>query len=159
MCLKILRDQQCPKYSNPPIKPNNQSYWDHIFPRFWCVTWTLPEALNLYMHDLMHCAAATWLANNCMNEQACRCKQVAGECIFSMYYIWVRMEGLGSITSRLTGKPVINRRLEGSHYIVDDGSYRWDGSTCSQTDPGILTQASCWRVCKKCLAGSRKWIR
>lgn len=44
--------------------------WDHIS---FCLMWTLAESLYLYMHDLMHYNAPTWVADNWMNDQGCRC--------------------------------------------------------------------------------------
>lgn len=57
------------------VNTNIQSHWDHILSytaHSWQFpdsdVWSLTKSINLYLHDFVHCAAATWLAG-CLNSQ------------------------------------------------------------------------------------------
>lgn len=67
MCIKIQGDQEPLKYSNRPVRDQQpcrgQSHWDHTFSSLRRLMWTITGSLDLYLHDRMHCAAATWLAD------------------------------------------------------------------------------------------------
>lgn len=78
-CKKILRNQQFQKYLNQPLwnqQPyHSQCHQGHFFFFFfyWCLMWTITEALHLYLLDYMHWVAFRWLADNCTNGEVYRC--------------------------------------------------------------------------------------
>lgn len=66
LCEQIPGDQQFLKYLNQPFWNQHACHAcdrDHILSSFWCSMWVLAEALDLYTHNFMHCAAVTWLAD------------------------------------------------------------------------------------------------
>lgn len=123
-----VKFQQLSGFWNTQTKPLFKSL-DHIIYPFWCLTWTLAKALDLYRHECTRCAAFMWLMFHVATVLILNTK--AGSVILRLFFIYLfflvkLFRENSSVTERNTCKTMTGSwRKQNSDWIKDIYIFIW----------------------------------